>query len=465
MKKILVFASMLFLVVISCKDQATQAPPVDDRDILEKLQSLPNLQVTEITPQNGYGRQFEIYISQPLDHNNPSGQQFQQQIFLSHRNETAPVVFMPSGYNARATTAAELSGLLQANQILVPHRFMDGARPASMDWQYDTIEQAAADHHRIVELFKEIYQGVWVSYGASKNGATALFHRRFYPDDVQATVAQVAPISFSTEDLRYDAFLENVGDEATRNKIKEYQIALLKNRTEILPMIQNYMNSSQFNYSVSAGVILEFETCEYAFSFWQVTDHDTASIPDSSSSAQELYAHIESGGYFPFYSDEYMHFYAPVFYQFYTELGYYRLVDDHLQGLLVTLPNPSYSFFTPQGIPLNFNPQAMQDVLQWLQTEGNNIIYIYGELDPWTAGAVELTGQTNAIKIIQAGANHYIDIADLDEKALVYTTLESWLGIEINEGGVFKSPTTSERKKWDEYQPAFRSLRQYILPK
>ena len=463
MQKIFIAGIILLLFSISCKDQTTQGPPVDNRDILEKLQSLPNLQVDEITPQNGYERQFEIYISQPLDHNNPAGQQFQQQIFLSHRDESAPVVFMPSGYAARATTAAELSLLLQANQIYVPHRFMDGARPAQMDWQYNTIEQAAADHHQIVELFKEIYNGIWVSYGASKNGATALLHRRFYPDDVDATVAKVAPISLAIEDPRYDTFLENVADEATRNKIKEYQIALLQNRSKILPMIQNYMNNSQFHYSVSEGVILEFETCEYAFSFWQVTDHDTAGIPDSSSTAQELYAHLEGGGYFPFYSDKYMNFYEPVFYQFYTELGYYRLVTDHLQGLLVSVPNPSYSFFAPQGVALNFNPQAMQDVLQWLQTEGNNIIYIYGELDPWTAGAVEPTGQTNAIKIVQPGANHYINIADLNEKALVYTTLESWLGIEINEGALFKIPTAPEHKKWDEYHPKSWLLRRYIF--
>jgi hypothetical protein len=462
MQKTIIAGIILCLFVFSCKDQTTQAPPVDTRDILEKLQSLPNLQVAEITPQNGYERQFEIYITQPLDHNNPGGPQFQQQIFLSHRDESAPVVFMPSGYSARATTASELSGLLQANQIYVPHRFMDGARPSPMDWQFNTTEQAAADHHRVVGLFKEIYQGIWVSYGASKNGATALFHRRFYPDDVDATVAKVAPISLATEDPRYDVFLENVGDEASRNKIKQYQIALLKNRDEILPMINTYMNNSPLHYSVSEELILEFEACEYAFSFWQVTDHDTSTIPDTSSTAQALYHYLESEGYFPLYSDEYMNFYEPVFYQFYTELGYYQLITDHLQGLLVTLPNPSYSYFAPQGIFLNFNPAVMEDVLQWLQTEGNHIIYIYGELDPWTAGAVELTGQTNAIKIVQAGANHYINIADLDEKALVYSTLESWLGVDINEGGLLSIPEAPGQKKWNEYQPKSILLRQYI---
>lgn len=99
----------------------------------EKLHALPGLTVNEITPQNGYPRQFEIYISQPLDHDNPDGIKFNQQIFLSHRDESAPVVFMPSGYSARATTVAELSGLLDANQIYVAHRFMGDSRPDVME--------------------------------------------------------------------------------------------------------------------------------------------------------------------------------------------------------------------------------------------------------------------------------------------------------------------------------------------
>jgi len=280
-----------------------------------------------------------------------------------------------------------------------------------------------------------------------------LFHRRFHPGDVMATVAKVAPISLAIEDPRYDAFLENVGDAPSRNKIKQFQIALLEKREEILPLIRNYMDNSPFHYSVSEGVVLEFEACEYAFSFWQVSDHDTSQIPDSSSSALELFTHIEEAGFMPLYSEEYMNFYQPVFYQFYTELGYYRLITDHLQGLLISLPNPSYSFFAPAGVPLNFNPAVMQDVLQWLQTEGNNIIYIYGELDPWTAGAVEPTAQTNAIKIVQAGANHYIDIADLDQKTLVYTALESWLGVEINEGNLYRLSPSVRQKKWTEFSP------------
>ncbi len=438
MRKLVIIWFMIFAIATGCDDDNfTGGSGVDERDILEKLQSLSGIDVTEITPQNGYDRQFEIYVSQPLDHQNPDGATFQQLLYLSHVDELAPVVFMPSGYNARPTTSAELSGLLQANQIYVAHRFMTGAQPEPMEWQYLTIEQSAADHHRIVELFKEFYSGKWISYGASKNGETVLFHRRFYPNDVNVTVAKVAPLSLGIEDPRYRTFLETVGDETTRNKIKQYQIALLRNRTEILPMIRNYMDNSGLSYSVSEGVILEFEACEYSFAFWQVTDHDISQIPDSNSTALELYTYLESGGYIPYYSDGSIEFYEPVYYQAYTELGYYGFITDHLDSLLVSVPNPSYSFFAPKDVDLTFKPEVIPDVIQWLQTAGNNIIYIYGELDPWTAGAIELTGQTNVLKIVQAEANHSIRLSDLDEKELVYSTLESWLEIEVVESEAY----------------------------
>ena len=217
------------------------------------------------------------------------------------------------------------------------------------------------------------------------------------------------------------------------------------------------MDNSNLTFSIPEGVILEFEALEYNFAFWQYGVYDISTVPDTGLTAQQLYAMLEGWGYFPYYSEEYIEFFEPVYYQMYTELGYYRLVDDHLSHLLIDLPNPSYSYFAPRGVPLVFNPMTMQDVNTWLQTEGNNTIYIYGEIDPWTAGAVELTGQTNAIKIIQPGANHLILIENLDQKSLVYSTLEQWLDVTIQETGtaIYKNSHHNEKifppHKWIKY--------------
>jgi len=44
------------------------------------------------------------------------------------------------------------------------------------------------------------------------------------PDDVGVTVAYVAPVNVTQEDPRINRFIETVGDEATRKKVKDYQL-------------------------------------------------------------------------------------------------------------------------------------------------------------------------------------------------------------------------------------------------
>ena len=435
MKKLIPFYISLFLI-ITCSEQPTssdnQQEPIDERSIYERLQSISNIEVNEITPKNGYDRQFEIYITQPLDHNNPDGITFKQRIFLSHTDESNPMIFMPSGYSSSPTKLCELSFLLNANQIYVAHRFMLGAEPDQLDWQYLNIEQASADFHVIVETFKSIYPEIWLSYGASKNGQAALFHKRYYPDDVEATVALVAPLSLGEEDARYNTFLATIGSESDRNKIKQFQRKVLENRDLIIPLINNYMNGSDFTFTrMSADKILEYEILEFPFSFWQVTDGNCSTIPDTSTNYNDLYEYLKNFGYFDVYSDEMLDFFQPVYYQAFTELGWYELIADHLQDLLVAVPNPSYKQMAPTNVPLNYNVQVIPDAIDWLQSNGDNIIYIYGENDPWTAGALESVGLTNSIKIIQPNANHSIKIEQLDQKALVYSTLEQWTGIPI----------------------------------
>ena len=71
----------------------------------------------------------------------------------------------------------ELCPILQANQLFVEHRYFGKSVPDSVTWQDLTVENAAADQHHIVQIFKKIYTQKWVSTGISKGGETALYHR------------------------------------------------------------------------------------------------------------------------------------------------------------------------------------------------------------------------------------------------------------------------------------------------
>jgi hypothetical protein len=424
------FIILVVIVFFSCKKNVSDLSDADN--LLEKLKTLSGITVTEIEATVGFERTFEIDILQPVDHQNPNGPQFYQRLYLNHIHETYPMVFAPSGYTSNATSIEEITPLLNANQIKVTHRYFMGAQPQSLDWQYCNIEQSANDHHRIVSLFKTIYPGIWISSGRSKNGMTAFFHRRYYPDDVIATLAYVAPLPFDTADVRFDQFLENIGTEENRNTIKQFQRTVLKRRDEIIPLIKDYLDGRGLHYSMGLDAVLEYTVCEYPFAFWQAGPGDCSEIPDTLASAYTLYSHLELRSGTALFADEIHQFYQPLWYQAYTQFGYYRLITEHLAELLETVPHPSYSRFAPPGEPLNFDSKVSQDILNWIQTEANKIIFIYGGQDPWSAAAVELTGQTNALKITQPGANHSVLISDLDNPQEVYNILEEWLGVQID---------------------------------
>jgi len=420
-KKYILYSLLFFSLSLFCTKQSTNNEPVE---LLERLQALSGVEVTEIVPQEGFERAFEINFTQPVDHHNPGGQKFTQRAYLSHVDESMPMVFAPSGYGTSERSIQELTVHLKTNQLAVVHRYFPNATPQPLNWQYLTIEQAAADHHRIVDLINNIYKGKWVSTGDSKGGMTCLFHKRFYPSDVDAVVAKVAPIMFGTEDPRFDVFLEEtVGDEASRQRLKDFQRLLLENRNDLIPMMRTYFQEKNYTPKLDEDSIFELVVLEYPFAFWQMGLCDISDVPVRGATAEELYNRMSDlVRYFWFDID-------PFYYQAYTELGYYGFITNHISDLLII--NPTYNVCAPDREYITFKPEVMLDINNWLQTEGNNIIYIYGVDDPYTAASVELTGQTNALKIVQPGKNHRVKIYELDQSQLVMTTLEQWLGIDI----------------------------------
>lgn len=90
----------------------------------------------------------------------------------------------------------------------------------------------------------------------------------------------------------------------------------------------------------------------------------------------------------------------------------------------------AYSF--PQDLEFHYRPETIPDIVQWVSTWGDEIILIYGEDDPWTAGALELTGQTDALRVVQAGADHGVRITELDQRNLVLGKLGEWLEMDLS---------------------------------
>ncbi|MBN2134553.1 MAG: hypothetical protein JW737_02375 [Acidobacteria bacterium] len=421
-----ILLTVFTFILVSCSEEEVQ-------DILVKLQSLEGVTVTEIEPQYGYPRAFQIDITQPVDHNNPNGPQFTQRMYLSHVDESSPMVFAPSGYRATERSTQEIAGLLQANCLNVTHRYFSGAAPDSMDWQYLSIQQAANDHHKIVQLFKTIYTGPWLSSGGSKSGLTCLYLERYFPEDVDVVIAKVAPFCFSTKDTRYIPYLASVGTQEDHNKLHAFQRYVLTHRDDLQDLTEQWLTDNSYTIPPNINFFFEWMVKEYNFSYFQYRSVITSAIPPDGASYQDVLDHLDDVMGLSSCSVEILNYYKPYYYQAFTQLGYAAQDTSYMDDLLVyDYDKLSDEYFLGDGLTFVFENITQLDIYNWLRTSGNNIIYIYGAEDPWTGGAIELIpGQTNAIKIVHPGGDHQTRIQDLAEYQTVMDTIESWLGIEI----------------------------------
>jgi len=276
---------------------------------------------------------------------------------------------------------------------------------------------------------------VRISTGISKGGQTTLFYKRFYPNDVDVAIPMVAPIPLAVEDKRLDDHLATVGTSECRETIKRFQVLMLKKRNELIPLLEEWAIEKNEVFPHGADAALEYTVLEYPFSFWQWGRWRCDQIPDSTTSAATIFSHITKMNIFGLYTQKGIATYQPFFYQAMTELGYYGFVDTHLTHLLKSLTAPSNRPFAPQDADLTYRPEVMQDIYQWLVNEGNEILYIHGELDTWSGVGVVPAASVDALRMINPGGYHDTRIGSFPPamRQQIYGKLSEWLQRDVNE--------------------------------
>ncbi len=373
---------------------------------------------------------YTVLFPQPLDHHHPNGAWFLQKVYISHRDSTRPVVLVTEGYDANRLYTAELTSYLGANQVIVEHRYFGISRPDSLDWKYLDIYQAAADLHRIIRWLEPVYRGKWVSTGVSKGGQTALFHRYFYPRDVDATVPYVAPLNFSIADPRVDTFLAHVGTARCREKIRDFQKRVLGMREVLYPLFLFESGARGLSYDRVGGPANAFEytVLEYEFAFWQY-DGRCASIPSPKAPADSLFQHLSQVSDFRFFSDQGIRDLEPFFYQAMTQIGFYAYNLEPLKGYLRYVKNPVFTFALPEHTAATFDPRPMEKVERFLSGRARRFIFLYGETDAWSSTAVSFPERKDMMIVYKPGGSHGTRIRTLppEMQEKVLTTLEDWL--------------------------------------
>jgi hypothetical protein len=440
---------LLVLWLMACGDGETPSEP---GDIEGKLAELEGVTVTPAsTDREGY-KFFVLQFEQPVDHADPGGAKFQQRVSLMHKDETSPMVVLTSGYwDYYTDNLFELTNLIGANQISVEHRYFGESRPEPADWSKLTIEQMANDQHRIIEALRTIYPGAFVTTGGSKGGMTAIYHRRFFPDDVDATVPYVAPISFGAPDLRYVPFLDTLGPPACRQALRDFAVELLQNRRAMVTTrAQEQAARNMYTYErVPLGPAVEGSIASVEWAFWQYAGVQFCpDVPATTASDDEAWDFLDAVSPVSDNADHRIEQFDAYYYQAYAQLGFPDGGAAYLDPYLM-YTDADYLDALPTAQPAYDDGAAMRDIDAFVKERGNRLLFVYGEWDPWTGGPFELGNATDSLKLVQPQGSHSARLARLApaDRDAAFAKIEAWTGVRpsLPQQAVYIAPPREPR--------------------
>lgn len=261
-----------------------------------------------------------------------------------------------------------------------------------------------------------------------------MYHRYFFPEDVDVTVGYVCPLNFSIEEPRVYTFLNQVGDSVCRKKVIDFQYDLLKNREKYFPVFQKLAEERELTYRMGELGAYELIVLEYSFAYWQYQIFPCDSIPEPGVTSEKAINHLDDVAGIDWVADQGIAGNQAFFYQALTEIGFYGYDLTQFDGLIEGLDHGLFTFSAPEGVECVFDPAPMQEVDNFIRHHADKMMFIYGEWDPWSAPAAQVTGRDGVKKYIKPGGSHGSNIYNLPEemKEDVFKTLEQWLDVEID---------------------------------
>jgi len=438
--------------VVSAGAAATSAqtppspPPADADRVLAALRKVKGLRIVSraASSQVPGAVFYTLGYRQPVDHRKPKGPTFEQKLTLLHRvTADRPTVLFTSGYYAYDEAFVyEPTALVDGNQLSVEHRYFEPSRPKPADWSKLTIWQSASDFHRIVTAFRPLLSGKWISTGASKGGMATVYHRRFFPGDVDGSVAYVAPNDVDNERDDYVSFVKQAGnDRACNIALTTLQRTALQRRTRLVSLLSKAAAKAGVTFDKTLGSAdRAFETTvvDTPFTFWQFgRQKDCATIPRRDATDQQIYDFIDKKVGWMFYSDANQLAYLPYYYQAASQLGWPNVSDDpDLRGLLRYREAGGAPSAVPKSLrPRSFDAKAMGDIDRWVRTQASRILFIYGENDPWSAEPFQLgaTTRDSAVLWVPNGARcAFLSDLQAPDAQRAVTVLRSWAGVRTD---------------------------------
>lgn len=415
-------------------------------DLPERLSSVPGIESVEVCYDTECGEYYRCFIRQPYDHEHPETGSFCQQFCLMHHSDSAAVVFVTTGGNLDSLYWSEAAVLLKANQVIIEPRFCGKSTPDSLvDWNILTMRQMAADVHAIIEILRTaLYSGNYlVSTGSRQGGLVSLFHRRYYPEDVQQVILYNTPLCMDSPDNRVTRNQIKLGKPAKlfsgggiklgvggggfsffptggelNYDIKDFQRYCFRHQDSLLPLFEEYCRERGLTFQRVGTSLraLQLTILEYrpAF-FYKAVSKEL--IPYKDYDDPEFYfEHLVAVSDPVFFCDSSLHACEPMAWIALNETGNYRhFIRPYRKLLPENIEDHSYLYAA--DMPLEtvvFQRKQMQEMRKWVQREAKDIVFIYGLLDIYSAARVNLKKNDSCTLLVHPGQGYDCRIEDFD---------------------------------------------------
>ena len=423
----MIWAFALALIVVSCSstkevtttaekpvvvEQTKKETSSKEKGVYDLLSSMNGVvEVNKLSKTDHFTEHYEVWFDQMVDPNNGAAGRFKQRVLVAHSSFDAPVIVELQGYKIWTERAGELAKLFQGNQITIEHRYFENSRPrGSIPWETLTVSNAAYDQHVIIESIKQtLYpKNKYISTGISKGGQTTMIHRSLYPNDVDASVCYVTPLNFEREDPRIQKFLETVGTPEQRQQIQDFQLRCLQQKDDLVKELEKVAKEKEYTWDFSTEVALEYYVLEYSFAFWQWGAYGFDQIPDASATPEEMLLHVLSVSGVSFFESKGIQAQRPFFYAAMSEMGMYDYKTEPFKEYL-SQSTYNFEFTVPGNMAKKYDKIRMDKVKQFMIRNATKMLFIYGELDTWSATAVDLPDDAyrrGLAKFVLEGGNH-----------------------------------------------------------
>jgi len=413
-----------------------------ETDIYDLLVAIPGMSVVERDATNAESRFFELIYQVPIDHEDPGAGDFGITMTLIHRDTDAPMVLFTTGYhNYFYDNEVELSRLVGGNQLSLEKRFT-GASIPDADWTKLNAAQVAADGHAVVEALKSVYDAPWLRTGGSLGGEDAVYHHYFYPEDFVGVVSYVAPFVLGLADSRFVDHFATAVDQGCQGTLEELQARMLtKEREGLIEQLEERVELDEISRLGSYDRALQTLVLELPWNVWQSYGPlACASLPaadDPELGAVELIGLLDEYVGVSGVTDARFATFDAYSYQAFTQLGRPAVPLAHLGGLI----DPDYvdleTGAPPPGVALPFDADFLPAIHSWVATEATDIVFIYGDLDPWSAGKIDAADNPSVASYHNPNGLHGANMAQLSpgERAAIEAEIGEWLGADLGRLG------------------------------